>query len=204
MKTKIKRLLVILAILPFVSSILVLNVSINNPIIQHNNEISMGHIVGTNHTNTSKINITPVVTTQIPNNVTYNNTNYSQNYDINLSIKISADFPQKSPLNYPWRYPEGACELAAKQFQQAYGGDLIFVQPLKPDGSFDLGGYNGKWLNYVFDKNLGKFYYIDYEYQRAFSTREDFIRFAKVTTGITYVIYDVNKDVTPFPIIYHY
>jgi len=32
-------------------------------------------------------------------------------------------------LQLPSSYPEGTCELAAKEFQAKYGGDLVFVFP---------------------------------------------------------------------------
>jgi len=41
------------------------------------------------------------------------------------------------------------CLHHALEYQRENGGDLIFVQPLKDNGAYDLGRYNGHWLNLV-------------------------------------------------------
>lgn len=40
------------------------------------------------------------------------------------------------------------CEQDAKDYQDMHGGDMIFIQPLKESGAYDLGRYNGHWINY--------------------------------------------------------
>ncbi len=100
--------------------------------------------------------------------------------------------------------PNNTCELTARQFQNVYGGDLVFLQPLDSTGNYDFGDYNGHWINYVWYEPFNRSYYIDYVNQRVFNTKDEVIQFEKKTTGANYVLYDVNTETIPFPIIYHY
>lgn len=103
----------------------------------------------------------------------------------------------------PWQYLEGTCELAAKEYRAIYGGDLVFIQPLKDNGAFDLGEYNGAWLNKAWDKERGT-YYTYYPTGDYFNNTDDIQSWYKYMTGKKSEIYDVNEVHTPFPIIWHY
>lgn len=46
----------------------------------------------------------------------------------------------------PDKYGDNECELIAKDYQEEYGGSLIFIQPVKDSGAWDLGPYNGHFL----------------------------------------------------------
>lgn len=111
--------------------------------------------------------------------------------------------PTKSQLMPPESYPEGTCELAAKEYRAVYGGDLIFVQPLKDNGAFDLGEYNGALLNKAWNKEKGT-YYIYYPTGKYFNNTEEIKLWYKVKTGKQSEVYNVNEVHTPFPVVWHY
>ena len=48
------------------------------------------------------------------------------------------------------------CEELARDYQDIHGGSLIFIQPLTASGSYDLGRYNGHWINCVYMPSLFK------------------------------------------------
>ncbi len=133
------------------------------------------------------------------------NTHPKQHVQATQQSEIILSYYQpKYPLLEYWRYPNNTCELAAMQFQKVYGGDLIFLQPLNSGGSYNFGPYKGHWINYVWYEPFNRSYYIDYVNQRVFNTKDEVTQFEKKSTGTDYVLYDVNKETVPFPIIHHY
>ena len=58
-------------------------------------------------------------------------------------------------------YGVNQCELIAKDFQKEFGGSLVWIQPLKDNGAFDLGDYNAHIINKVYFSGVG-IVYIDY------------------------------------------
>ena len=109
----------------------------------------------------------------------------------------------QAQLLAPEQYPEGTCELAAKEYQKVSGGDLIFVQPLKEDGSFDLGDYKGTWMNKAWDKSRGT-YYINYPDKSYFNRTQDIVAYYKSFAKKDVVVYNLNEVHPPFSIIWHY
>jgi len=125
-----------------------------------------------------------------------------KNVIIFLIIVMALSMPS-SALREPWQYKEGECELVAKEYQKIYGGSLVFVQPLKENGAFDLGPYNGWFLNKVYNKEKGV-YYIDYMSQTYFNNTKEILDFYYIVTGKRAEIYDMGKKRPPFNIIWHY
>lgn len=123
-------------------------------------------------------------------------------YIVLLLILIELTVPV-SALKEPWQYKEGECELVAKEYQKIYGGYLIFVQPLKDNGAFDLGPYNGWFLNKAYNKERG-IYYIDYMNQIYFNNTQEILEFYYRTQGKDAIVYNMNDGGVPFPFIWHY
>lgn len=92
------------------------------------------------------------------------------------------------------------CEKQAKEYREIHGGDLIFIQPLKDNGAFDLGEYNGHWMNKAYSKERG-FYYYDVESTSYFEDDISQIQYRYyVNTHKKVVVYNVNQEVVPFPL----
>ena len=107
-------------------------------------------------------------------------------------------------LLQPYEYKEGECELVAKEYQKIYGGFLIFIQPLKSNGgAWDLGPYNGAFINKAYNKERGV-YYIDYVSQSYFTNESEILDWYMWRTGKNAVIFNMNDGGTPFPFIWHY
>ena len=106
-------------------------------------------------------------------------------------------------LLQPYEYNEGECELVAKEYQKIYNGSLIFIQPLKDNGAWDLGPYNGAFINKAYNKERG-IYYIDYILQSYFTNESEILDRYMANTGKKAVIFNMNGGGTPFPFIWHY
>lgn len=120
-----------------------------------------------------------------------------------LLLSLSSIMIVDAKLSSPWEYGDDQCELIAKDYQREYGGSLIFVQPLKDNGAFDLGPYNGHILNKAYDKDTGV-YYIDYQSQSYFNNTDEILNWYYMMKGNKAVIYDMNEQHPPFSIIWHY
>lgn len=90
------------------------------------------------------------------------------------------------------------CEWLAKQWQEKNGGDLIFIQPLKENGAYDLGAYNGHLLNY----RAG----IYYDSQTNFSAIDEksVLEWYEFSTGKKSVLFNISEKRPPFSIRWHY
>ena len=108
-----------------------------------------------------------------------------------------------SALLSPESYGDNQCELIAKDYRDMYDGDLIFIQPLKDNGAYDLGAYNGHWLNKVWNKTQGSFYF-DYQSQTYFQSIDAIKAWYKMMNGKDSEVFNVNQGGVPFGIIYHY
>jgi hypothetical protein len=90
------------------------------------------------------------------------------------------------------------CEYLAKEFQKENFGSLIFIQPLKQNGAYDFGEYNGHFLNHAkgiyFDSQSGKTMYSIDEVQTWYNQM----------TGKKSEIWDLAIERPPFPLIWHY
>ncbi len=106
-------------------------------------------------------------------------------------------------LKQPYDYDDNQCELIAKDYQDKYYGDLIFIQPLKDNGAYDLEDYNGHWINKAWNKEIG-IYYIDYKSQIYFYTIEEVEDWYEWTRGQKAEVFNINQEGAPFGIRYHY
>lgn len=120
-----------------------------------------------------------------------------------LSSITIAETIADAKLLSPWEYGDNQCELIAKDYQREYGGALILIQPLKDNGAFDFGPYNGHFLNNAYDKEIGT-YYIDYQSQSYFNNTNDALDWYFIMTNKKAIIYNVNEQHPPFSIIWHY
>ena len=111
--------------------------------------------------------------------------------------------PVGAKLLEPYQYKEGECELVAKDYQRIYGGSLIFIQQLKDNGAFDLGPYNGAFINKAYNKERG-IYYIDYMSQSYFTNEYEILDWYRLNTNKKAVIFNMNDGGVPFPFIWHY
>lgn len=97
------------------------------------------------------------------------------------------------------------CEQLAKEFQKVYGGDLVLVQPLKDNGAYDLGKYNGHWINQIYLKGIGIVFYdpVDknlYSQGKIETVKRDFEQ--KWNKRVEVLNY--NKGEIQFAIYWHY
>jgi hypothetical protein len=122
---------------------------------------------------------------------------------IMLVVLLLYATPTDAKLLQPYQYKEGECELVAKEYQKIYGGYLIFVQPLKDNGAWDLGPYNGAFINKAYNKERG-IYYIDYMSQSYFKNESEILDWYIWRTNKKAVIFNMNDGGTPFPFIWHY
>ncbi len=106
-------------------------------------------------------------------------------------------------LLQPDGYKEWQCELVAKEYQRIFGGSLIFIQPLRDNGAWDLGPYNGAFINKAYNKERG-IYYIDYVSQSYFKNESEILDWYMWRTNKKAVIFNMNDGGTPFPFIWHY
>jgi len=106
-------------------------------------------------------------------------------------------------LKQPYDYEDNQCELIAKDYQDIFYGDLIFIQPLKDNGAYDFGAYNGHWINKAWNKELG-IYYIDYGSQTYLYTIEEIKQWYEIYSGKKSEVFNINQGEAPFAIRYHY
>src|SRR3990170_2626665 len=93
------------------------------------------------------------------------------------------------------------CELLAKNYQREHYGSLVFIQPLKDNGAFDLGAYNGHWLNKAWNKEHGVYYY-DVQDDLYFHTKAEVLDWYEWMTGKKAIVYNIQEgEVPPFGII---
>ncbi len=113
-------------------------------------------------------------------------------------------------LMQPSEYQEGQCELAAKEFQNRFGGELVLAYPFLDD-QFVPGRFAGVWINKIYIKHNKQDFYFYYPGQRIFSSREEVISYYsnvlknKFDNGnIEARIYVFGIDSIPFPLIFNY
>lgn len=100
-------------------------------------------------------------------------------------------------------YTENQCELIAKDYQREFGGSMVFIQPLTADGAYDLGEFNGHWVNKAYNSKLGV-YYIDYETKTYMYSLNGVRAWYEQWTGKKAEVFDLDFQHPPFPLIYHY
>lgn len=107
-------------------------------------------------------------------------------------------------MKSPSEYGNNQCELIAKDFQREYNGSLIFMQPLKSNGAWDLGEYNGHFINRYYNYTLKKELWIDYGNNLTFNSSQEAEEFFEMIWDKDYILIDLGKEHPPFPMIWHY
>ena len=116
-----------------------------------------------------------------------------------IGLVLASVSPLSSAMKQPGKYEANQCELVAKDFQKEFGGSLVFIQPLRADGSYDLCDYCGHWINKKYVSGNQKEYFFDYGLQKIFSSKNEL----KNQYG-NVAIFELDKEHPPFAIIYHY
>jgi len=107
-------------------------------------------------------------------------------------------------LKQPLEYGINQCELIAKDYQNIYGGSLVWIQPLKDNGAYDLGEYNAHIINRVYIYNEG-IIYIDYQSGFSGHNLSDVGNWYEVYSGNNaFMIFELYKERPPFPMWWHY
>ena len=105
----------------------------------------------------------------------------------------------------PDSYGYNECELIAKDFQEEFGGSLVFVQPLKENGAYDLSDYGGHFLNARYISGNQKMFYFDFGNQQIFdSLAAAETWYEDVYYGRQVEIWDMGIERPPFSIIWHF
>ncbi len=107
-------------------------------------------------------------------------------------------------MRSPSEYGDNQCELVAKDFQKEFGGSLVFVQPLKADGAYDLCDYCGQWMNKKYISGNQKEFFFDCQHQKIYSSKEEIINLFKDNLNINIKVFELDKEHPPFALIYHY
>ncbi len=120
-----------------------------------------------------------------------------------IGLLLLVNINPVSALKLPEEYGDEQCELIAKDYQREFGGDLIFIQPLKDNGAYDLGAYNGHWLNRAWNKNQGN-YYIDYQSQTYLQSVDAIKDWYRMMNDKESKVFNVNQGGVPFALIQYY
>lgn len=107
-------------------------------------------------------------------------------------------------MKLPSEYGDNQCELIAKDFQKEFGGSLVFIQPLKSNGAYDLCDFCGHWINKKYISGSKKEYFFDWQHQKIFSSKEEIISMFHDSISINVEVFELDKEHPPFAIIYHY
>ncbi len=87
------------------------------------------------------------------------------------------------------------CEELALNYQFEHGGSLIFMNPLKSNGAYELCRYCGHWINYAHGK------YYDVESNTTLSTEQEVKLWYKWNNNKKVEIWDVSIKHPPFRLI---
>jgi len=127
---------------------------------------------------------------------------------INITLLIILSFTllsaHSNALNSPNDYAYSECELVAKDFRTSFGGDMVFIQPLKSNGAFEFSEYNGHWINRLYIQGNKKHFYFDWSNQLIFENKAEIKNWYKYQTEKDSEIYIISIDNVPFSIHYHY
>jgi hypothetical protein len=78
------------------------------------------------------------------------------------------------------------------------------MQPLKPNGAWDLGAYNGHMINRYYNHSLKKEIWVDYGNNLTFNSSHEAEDFFEMVWDKDYVLFDMGKEHPTFPMIWHY
>lgn len=107
-------------------------------------------------------------------------------------------------MKLPSEYGYNECELIAKDFRKEFGGSLVFIQPLKDNGAYDLSDYGGHIINKKYISGNKQEFFFDWGSQRIFSSKAEILNFWKDFTGKDVEVFELDKERPPFAIIWHY
>lgn len=106
-------------------------------------------------------------------------------------------------------YSDGQCELAAKEFQNIYGGNLVFIAPYNRETTaWKICDFCGHWTNRIYYK--GKILWIDYMNKEIYTSKESMrqslqrnLQF-KFEEPIDAKVFVYGEDEMPYSMIWHY
>jgi hypothetical protein len=90
-------------------------------------------------------------------------------------------------------YDSNQCELIAKDFQKEFGGSLVFIQPLKENGAYDLCDYCGHWINKKYLSGNQKDFFFDWQAQKIFSSQIEIENWWFESTGQKIEIFELDR-----------
>ena len=127
-----------------------------------------------------------------------------------LSIHNSINSTGGGSLEAPDKYPDGMCELAAKELQNKFGGNLVFIVPYIGTQNIE-GKFSGHWINRIYMSGNKQYYYIDYQNQMIFSSKESMIdlysnifKYKFNDDSVDAKVFIYGEDTIPFPIIWNH
>jgi hypothetical protein len=121
-----------------------------------------------------------------------------------ICLVLACLSPFVSAMKQPSEYGANQCELVAKDFQKEFGGSLVFIQPLKSNGDYDLCDYCGHWINKKYISGNKKEFYFDWQHQKIFNSKEEIKSLFHDNLSIDVEIFDLSKEYPPFAINWHY
>jgi hypothetical protein len=104
-------------------------------------------------------------------------------------------------------YGYNECELIAKDFQNEYGGNLIFLAPKSWDtGAWIIDDYSGHYVNLKYISGNGKSFYFDYGNQRIFENITELQEwYSHEYSGYDVQVFNLNSgERPPYSMIFHY
>lgn len=115
-----------------------------------------------------------------------------------IFILLIIMLPTASGMKQPNEYSSTECELIAKDYQREHGGSLVWIQPLKPNGAYDMGEYSSHILNKVGNE------YIDYGWEYRTTDINSVREVYKMATGKDSQVWDLSQSRPRFRLIWHY
>lgn len=97
------------------------------------------------------------------------------------------------------------CEKLAKIAQEKWGGSLIFLVGKGANNNYILSDYAGHWLNKIYDKDLKKYIYIDYQlmmFDYSPAWHAEVYRKVNMYSGVE--VFDMEEGRPPFAMRWHY
>lgn len=113
--------------------------------------------------------------------------------------------PTAVSMKSPDEYGYNECELTAKDFHNEFGGSLVFIQPLKTNGAYDLSDYGGHFINKRYVSGNKQEFFFDGGIQKIFSSQEEMETwYEDIYFGTKVETFELDKRYPPFGIIWRY
>jgi hypothetical protein len=103
----------------------------------------------------------------------------------------------------PELYGENQCELIAKDYQNEFGGSLIWIQPMDKQGNFIHGIYYAHIINRAYNKERG-IYYVDWYAQTYFNNTQEIHDWYKHIFSLDNEVFDLSIKRPEFGLIWNY